>query len=97
FPNVDGGTASSAEVEDNYQSVITLEPEILALVLREHGDQPERLTLVRKGRGSEAHKGGAAIAVGSTSDRCILSWLSSTLDEAACTDGALIPQRPAAQ
>jgi hypothetical protein len=96
FPNVDGGTATSPEIEANYQAVIALEPEILALVLRDHGDQPERLTLVRKGRGSESHKGGVAIAVGSTSDRCILSWLSSALDEAACTDGALIPPRPAA-
>jgi hypothetical protein len=94
FPSLDGGTVSSVEIEANYQAVIALEPEVLALVLRDHGENPERLTLVRKGRGSESHKGGAAIAVGSTSDRCILSWLSSALDETACTDGAMIPQRP---
>lgn len=90
FPSLDAGVASDAEALANYRATVALEPEVLALVVAEHGKNPERLTLVRKARGSENHKGGAAIALGSAADRCILSWLSSAIDEAGCRDGALL-------
>jgi len=85
---------SDAEVLADYQSVVALEPEQLALVVRDHGADPERLTLVRKARGREHHKGGTAVVVGDAVDRCLVSWLAGDVDDAACTDGAMLPVRP---
>jgi hypothetical protein len=81
----DGGTRE-AEVDANYASVITIEPEILDAVVRDHGANPERLTLVRKARGSEHHKGGSAISQGSPADQCLSSWLAGAVDQSACDD-----------
>jgi len=96
FPNVDAGVVSETEVDDNYRAAITLEPEVLALVVRDQGANPERLTLLRKARGAENHKGGAAIALGSPSDRCLLSWLSGQVEQASCEAGALVVRPDAA-
>jgi hypothetical protein len=90
FPDIDAAVPSDAEVEDNYRAAISLEPEVLALVVRDQGANPERLTLLRKARGAENHKGGAAIALGSPSDRCLLSWLSSQVEQTSCEAGALL-------
>jgi hypothetical protein len=57
---------------------------VLAAVVNEGGAHPERLTLVRKGRGSEHHKGGALIMEGDTQDRCLTTWLSGAVDDTAC-------------
>ncbi len=75
------------EDQANYASVVGLEPEILDQVVSEGGASPERLTLVRKARGSEQHKGGSAIVQGGAADRCILSWLAGALDQSACAAG----------
>jgi hypothetical protein len=82
---VDSGTRP-AEVDANYASLITIEPEILDAVVRDHGANPERLTLVRKARGSEHHKGGSAISRGSPADECLVSWLGGAVNETACAD-----------
>lgn len=73
-----------AEIEANYQSVIALEPEKMRIVVDEHGFAPERLTLVRKARGEERHKGEGPIHKGDNADKCLISWLASTTDIAAC-------------
>ena len=87
-----GGAPTTAdEIAVDYQSVIGLEPEILATVVEQGGAQPERLTLVRKGRGSEHHKGGALIMVGDAQDRCLTSWLAGTVDDVACADALTTP------
>lgn len=87
-----GGAPTTAdEIAVDYQSVIGLEPEILAAVVEQGGAQPERLTFVRKGRGSEHHKGGALIMVGDAQDRCLTSWLASAVDDAACADALTTP------
>ncbi len=90
YPGLEAGIVSETEVEANFRAATTLEPEIMAAVVSDQGRNPERLTLVRKARGSEDHKGGQAIVTGSTSDRCILSWLASDVDDSACTEGALV-------
>jgi hypothetical protein len=91
--DVPGGSPTSADEHTrNYDSTVTLEPELLAIVTREGGAHPERLTLVRKARGSEEHKGGSALAPGSDADRCLLSWLSGSVDADACGAGVL--ERP---
>jgi hypothetical protein len=90
FPGLEAGVVSESEVEANYRASVSLEPETMALVVRDEGRDPERLTLVRKARGSENHKGGAAIAAGSAADHCVLSWLASDVDDLACGEGALV-------
>jgi hypothetical protein len=79
-----GGTRS-AEHAANLLAVLGLEPELTCAVLEAHGDDPDRLSLVRKPSGGEAHKGDVVFATpddaGST---CLLGWLSGQLDREAC-------------
>ena len=78
------GATTEAEYGASFESVVGLEPEVMSLVVAERGKAPERLTLVRKARGSESHKGGAVIVLGDESDQCLTSWLSSSANEEAC-------------
>jgi hypothetical protein len=75
---------TQAEIEQDYQSVVGLEPEVMTAVVEDDGSHPERLTLIRKARGAEHHKGGAPIVAGDDADRCLTSWLASATDHAAC-------------
>lgn len=85
------GDTTEAEHDASYESLVGLEPEVMSLVVSERGRAPERLTLIRKARGSEAHKGGARIALGDDSDVCLTSWLGSALNEEACALAADLP------
>jgi hypothetical protein len=78
------GSTTADEYEASYQSVVGLEPEWMAIVVAEGGLNPDRLTLVRKGRGDEAHKGGHILVSGDPADICLTSWLASSIDEEAC-------------
>lgn len=78
------GATTEDEHDASYQSIVGLEPEVLSLVVSEGGKGPERLSLVRKARGDDAHKGGAVLTRGDDADRCVTSWLSPALDEKAC-------------
>ncbi len=93
-PGLDGGVTSDAEHDANYASVVELEPELLAQVTREHGKDPERLTLVRKAHGAEHHKGGAPIKAGGLADQCLLGWLEGTVDANLCEEQARVAQPP---
>lgn len=75
---------SAGEIAEDYLSTIALEPELTSAVVAEGGARPERLTLVRKARGQEAHKGGIPILQGDASDTCLTSWLAGKTDEVAC-------------
>ena len=75
---------TDAEIDADYDAVIALEPEKMADLVRENGNAPERLTLVRKARGAEDHKGGNPIIAGDDADRCLVTWLASATDVAAC-------------
>lgn len=72
------------EVEQDYQSAVGLEPEALSAVVKDGGDRPERLSLVRKALGLEHHKGGTVFHAGDDGDTCLSSWLASQTDRAAC-------------
>jgi hypothetical protein len=85
------GDTTEAEHDASYESIVGLEPEIMSLVVSERGRAPERLTLIRKARGIEAHKGGARIALGDDSDVCLTSWLGSAPDEEVCALAADLP------
>lgn len=83
----DDGDIRPAEVEANYEAVVSLEPEVMRdVVLKRAG--VGTLTFVRKGRGDEEHKGLRAIREGDVADRCIVTWLSGSTDVAACTEAA---------
>jgi hypothetical protein len=73
------------ESEKDYESVVSLEPEIFRQVILDHGQNPERLTFIRKARGLEAHKGGQPINPSDKgADDCLTSWLRSAVDATAC-------------
>ena len=75
---------TSDEVDQDYESVVTLEPEVMSAVVAGGGAHPEQLTMVRKARGSEAHKGGTIWTQGDSSDTCLVSWLAGATDTGAC-------------
>jgi hypothetical protein len=89
-----GDEMTPSEHDANYRSVVALEPEALSSVWLGAGRDPAQLTLVRKARGREAHRGGAVFPEGSDGDRCLLSWLSSALDVEACLRAAELPPSP---
>jgi len=91
--DIPGGRQSTLEEHAaNYVSAAALEPELMQDVIRDGGSNPERLTLVRKGRGLEHHKGGQALD--DAGYGCIVSWLSGEVDAKACFDGATLDKPP---
>jgi len=99
LPN-DAGLKSGAgdttidEITANYQSIMTLEPEIMNSVVAD-GLDPEQLLVLKKPLELEKHKGGAAIRKSDDAERCIVSWLQedpvSPIDKGACARAALFP------
>lgn len=81
-PQTPGTTA--AEVDADYQSLVSLEPEVMKQVVADKGKHPERLTFFRKGRGDEEHKGGRRIFDGDDADTCLRSWFTGTIAVDAC-------------
>ncbi len=81
---VDGVPTTDAEVAADFSSFVGLEPEILSAVVQDHGADPDRLTLIRKARGEEDHKGGKRITIGDDADLCVTGWLAGTPNNAAC-------------
>lgn len=79
-----------AEYDESFLSIVTLEPELMSAVVAEGGAHPERLTFVRKARGTEHHKGGTLMIEGDAQDRCVTGWLAGRTDAAACAS-ALVP------
>jgi hypothetical protein len=82
------------EYEATYRSVVGLEPTVMSTVVAGHAAHPELLTMVRKARGLEAHKGGVLITPGDAQDVCITSWLAGNVNVDECTSArafALMP------
>jgi hypothetical protein len=82
---------SPDEVAQDYTSAVGLEPEAMSAVVASGGADPERLTLVRKARGIEAHKGGAIIVAGDVRDDCLTTWLAGHTDVSPCTSALTLP------
>ena len=78
------GATTDAEYEATYLSVTGLEPEIMSLVIEDKGARPDRLSLIRKARGDERHKGGSLMHAGDDLDRCLLSWLAGVVAAGNC-------------
>jgi hypothetical protein len=75
------------EVAQDYESVVDLEPETMSAVVAAGGANPQQLTMVRKARGTESHKGGTIWTEGDDSDTCLTSWLAGATNTAACSLG----------
>jgi hypothetical protein len=86
-----GSQTTTSEIDSMYDAVVQLEPEIMSEVVADHGQNPERLTLVRKARGTEKHAGGTILIPGDVRDRCLLSWLEGQTDGPACSQALLLP------
>jgi hypothetical protein len=83
-PTSKPGTTTVAEYDATFQSLVGLEPELMGAVVAEGGARPERLTFVRKARGTEDHKGLAIWPAGGPEDLCVTSWLAGKADAATC-------------
>jgi hypothetical protein len=73
-----------AEYDEDFLSIVGLEPELMSGVVTSGGAAPERLSLVRKARGTEHHKGGTIWNAGDERDVCLTSWLAGKTDVTAC-------------
>jgi hypothetical protein len=78
------GQTTPDEYDADFESIIALEPELMSDVVTSGGASPDRLTFVRKARGTEAHKGGSLMQAGDPEDECITSWLAGHTDVAGC-------------
>jgi hypothetical protein len=75
---------TATEILEDYDSIVGLEPETMSAVVGDHGADPERLTLIAKPLGIEAHKGGMIFQQGEPGYACMTSWLSGKTDTTAC-------------
>ena len=98
-PNLPGSADTTIdELIADYHSVVGLEPEIMTAVVQDGGANPERLTMIRKARGTESHKGNAIWNEGDDSDVCVTSWLASNIDKGACARAIMaVETRPCSQ
>jgi hypothetical protein len=78
-----GDPTTDQELNASYDSVVGLEPEALSHVVTHQAD-PDQLSLVRKMRGIERHKGGQQSRIGDVLDRCVVSWLTGPVDSTSC-------------
>ena len=95
--NVSGGAPTTqAELLANYSAICTLDPEPMAEAVKDRGSSAEKLLLVNKARGLEAHKGGIVVAENDPADRCILGWIKRLPPEQlkADCDAALAQLEP---
>jgi hypothetical protein len=79
-----GQPTTDAEYDACYLSIIGLEPEAMSNVVQ-HQAPLETLTLIRKPRGLEQHKGGELTYEGEPLDSCITGWLLGAFDADACS------------
>lgn len=86
--NPEAPATTPLEIEGDYEAVMDLEPEVMRAFIDSGRKDPTTLTLLRKGRNAEAHKGGQRLAPGDPADVCLVSWLTATVDVAACATAA---------
>ncbi|MDP9148982.1 MAG: hypothetical protein M3O36_03430 [Myxococcota bacterium] len=91
---VGGKPTTLQEHQATYRSVVGLEPSVMTAVVQGGGKHPELLTLVRKARGTEAHKGGQIVVAGDAQDACVTSWLAGNTDTTACASASGLPEFP---
>lgn len=85
-----GASTTDAEYQASYDSLVSLEPEVLSKVVTLQAD-PNSLSMIRKARGIEHHKGGQQMQTGDALDRCIVLWLEGKSDANPCIEVAEAP------
>ena len=88
------GITTPAEYEATYWGVVALEPETIASVVQDGGNSPERLLLMRKGRGTTRHKGGSLMHPQDDLDTCLVEWLRGKLAVDRCQAAAQMGDNP---
>ena len=83
------GDTTPAEYDATFWSVVGLEPETMTAVVADMGADPERLSLIRKARGHERHKGGTLMTAGDSLDQCLTSWLAGVVLTSPCQVAAM--------
>jgi hypothetical protein len=75
--NRTGGDGTTAlELEANYRTICSSEPDLISEVALDPGGQSvNQLLLVRKARGVEGHKGGQVFNPFDDADLCVVGWL----------------------
>jgi hypothetical protein len=86
--NPESPPTTQAEAAKDYEAVMGLEPEVMRTFIDSGRKDPTTLTLLRKARNEEDHKGGKRIVPGDAADRCLVSWLTATVDSASCASAA---------
>jgi hypothetical protein len=80
------------DIDATYESIVSVDPQSLGAVFAEGGREPERWLVTRKARGSESHKGGARLPIGSAGDRCLVAWVSGAEDGGDCATDVFGPE-----
>jgi hypothetical protein len=75
---------TTAEVGQDYESIVDLEPESLSTVVANHGADPQSLTLIAKPLGIESHMGGTVFQMGDDTYTCLTSWLAGQTNTETC-------------
>lgn len=79
---VGGKPTTQLELDANYSTVCTLDPEKMNESVQDLGNSAEELLLIHKARGIEKHKGGIVVTEGDHGDQCLLVWLRGDKKEA---------------
>jgi hypothetical protein len=82
-----GDPTTDLEYLASYDSLVSLEPEALSQVITQQA-YPNQLSIVRKTRGIEHHKGGQRARIGDALDRCMVLWLMGHFDPEPCLEVA---------
>jgi hypothetical protein len=77
-------TTTQQEADEDYDALMTVEPGAMNDFVTSGRHTPSTLTVYRKARGEEEHKGGRRIVPGDPADLCLTSWLTSSVDTASC-------------
>lgn len=85
---------TDTEVQLNYESVVSIEPEKLSGIVSHMGQNFEKWIVYTKGSGAEHHKGGSRFAKGDDTYKCLLSWVTGAVDMTACAQSTAAFMRP---
>jgi hypothetical protein len=84
------GATSSDEYTANYESVVTISPEVLSAIVARKGQGFDKWIVVTKGSGAENHKGGSRFVKNDVTYGCLLSWIQGTVNMDACMTSATV-------
>jgi len=84
------GTTSQDEYDANYQSLVSIAPEVISAIVQRRGQGFDKWIVVTKGTNAEYHKGGARFAKNDDTYRCVLSWIQGAVNMDPCLTSAQV-------